>query len=441
MIGIRLEGKKEASLLDGVIRRLPPPNKVRISLNQISENAATPCVQVGDTVRVGEKIAAPAGPDSVALHASISGKVTAITRFPDPLHGQSEAVEIQSDQRDERLPEIGRERAGWQNQSAEEWFAIFKNSGLVELDPTGEPLHRKFLNAANAGVGTLILNACEPEPYVTSGYALAMAHPVEILKGAEILRRAARAEQVGIAVEENKLELAELFKSKIYFLKWKDFRVEMLPPLFPVGDPQILVRELAKKNSANLANFKDAVVTQISTAFSVNEAMIFQKPLYERVVTIAGECVAQPKNLWARVGTSFGDLIKSCRGLLREPRKIVMGGPMKGIAQLDLETPIVKSTDAVLAIPKEVAKPEEVEPCIRCSRCVEACPVEISPAMITLAAERDLFNVVQEYGVEFCIECGNCAYVCPAKRPMVELIRYGARGVASLQEKAFLPKL
>ena len=417
MIGIRLDGKKEASLLDGVIRRPDPPAKVRIPLTlTLSPQGRgkgegilppVPCVGIGTHVRTGEVIAQPEDARSAALHASISGEVTAIGRFPDPLHGESEAIEIQSDHRDEKIPGMGYERTGWQNLPSAELLEIFRDSGLVELEGEMTPLHVKAGRALLEKTQTLILNACEPEPYVTSGYALAMAHPVEILKGAEILRRAACAGRVVIAVEENKLELVELLRSKIYFLKWKEFEVKPLPPLYPTPLP-----------------FSSA--THAATAFAVYEAVAFQKPLYERVVTVGGECVAQPKNVWARTGTSFGDLIKTCRGLLREPRKVLMGGPMKGLAQATLDVPVLKSTSAVLALPKETAKPEEIEPCIRCGRCVEACPVEISPVMITLAAERDLFDIAHEYGAESCIECGNCAYVCPAKRPMVELIRYGA---------------
>ena len=165
-------------------------------------------------------------------------------------------------------------------------------------------------------------------------------------------------------------------------------------------------------------------VYNAAAAFSVYEAVALQKPFYERPVTVGGECVTQPRNLWARIGTEFGDLVKACRGLLREPRKVVMNGPMRGTAQSSLEVPVIPGTQGILALPKEAAKPAPPEACTRCGRCLEVCPVEISPAMITLAAENDFFELAEEYGVGECIECGNCAYVCPSKRPMVELIRY-----------------
>ena len=169
----------------------------------------------------------------------------------------------------------------------------------------------------------------------------------------------------------------------------------------------------------------------MATAYAVYEAVVMQKPLYERVVTVGGECLVESRNLWLRIGTSLRDSIKACRGLLREPRKVLMGGPMSGEAQSSLEVPVLKGTKAVLALPKEVARPEEVAPCIRCGRCVDACPVEISPALITLAAEADDFEMARGYGVDFCIECGNCSYVCPSKRPMLELLCYAASHAGS----------
>jgi electron transport complex protein RnfC len=148
-----------------------------------------------------------------------------------------------------------------------------------------------------------------------------------------------------------------------------------------------------------------------------------QKPFYERVVTVGGECVVEPRSLWLPIGISFHDAIRACKGVMREPLKILMGGPMAGTAQRTPEVSVMAGTNAILALPPEVVREELAEPCIRCNRCVDHCPVFLSPVMITLAAEQKVFPIAKGWNVADCIECGNCAYVCPSKRPMLELIR------------------
>jgi electron transport complex protein RnfC len=437
--GIRVESRKEFIQANWTIRRPASPVKVYIPLSFQQGPAAVPCVDAGSHVRIGQKIAEPSHPLSVAVHASISGKVTTIDSFPHPLKGEAEAIEIQGDGRNEKMPEIGEERRGWESLSAEKLLDILQDSGIVELNVSMEPLHRKILKSRGSKVHTLILNGCESEPYVTSDFALMMSHPVEILKGAEILRTLFHAERIVIAIQDNKLEAAELLKSKVYFLKWGHTAVKVLPSLYPQGDEIPLIHALFGRKGKVFLSAEEAGVRiqNVATAFAIYEAVAWQKPLYERAVTVGGECVVKPQNVWIRIGTSFEDAIKTCRGLLREPRKVLMNGPMRGIAAANLHVPILPGTQAVLALPKEVVIPEEVEPCIRCNRCVDACPVEISPVMISLAAEEDRLDIARSWGVEYCVECGNCSYVCPAKRPMTELIHYARSHIEQPKDYSF----
>jgi electron transport complex protein RnfC len=244
-----------------------------------------------------------------------------------------------------------------------------------------------------------------------------MSHPVEILKGAELLRKACGAERIIFALESANLEMIELIKSKIYFLKWEHVEVRTVPTLYPQGLESTLLQAWFNGTEDK------AIVFPASTAFAAYEAVALQKPCYERVVTVAGECVVEPRSLWLPIGISFQDAIHACKGVMREPLKVIMGGPMAGLAQATLKVSVMPGTNAILALPKEIAEEDDEEPCIRCNKCVEHCPVSLSPAMITLAAEQQEFGIASEWNVSDCIECGNCAYVCPSKRPMLEWLR------------------
>lgn len=410
--GIRLERKKDASLLNWNLKRPYPPEKIRIPVPAF----AKPCVQAGETVLIGQKIAKPQKPEGVSLHAGIFGRVEKIAVFTSPTGDERQMIEIRKQGEPRDLPPF-EARKGWDEIRGEELPGIFQNFGLVTTDPRMEPVHVKL--ARHAGARTVIINVCEPEPYITCEQVLTLSHPVEILKGAEMLKKSVGAEKILFAVEGCNLEMIELIKSKIYFLRWEHAEVWAVPALYPHGLEGTLLREWFPGEEAR----NGAVAFPASTAFAVYEAVVCQKPFYERVVTVGGECVVEPRSLWLPVGISFHDAIRACKGVMREPQKVLMGGPMAGREQRSLEAPVMAGTNAILALPKEVVKEETEEPCIRCNLCVDHCPASLSPAMITLASERKEFAVAEEWNVEACMECGVCAYVCPSQRPMLEWIR------------------
>lgn len=410
--GIKLEGKKEATLLPWTIARPAPPRRVRIHLGRQSS-----LVKVGDFVRVGEKI-------SDGLHASISGKV----------FEAGDTIEILSDGKDEFLPGISRERPGWENLSPPQVLEILLESGIPLTHAPKAPKGTvPFLGDCplwEGQVDTVILNGCESEPYLTSDHALMMSHPLEILRGGEILRKVFGAKELIVALEDNKEEVAELLKSKVFFHSEAKVRIEMLPAKYPQGADTVLAASLLGRfvRPGEPLSSVGVVVAGVAETFASYEAVAFQKPFYERAVTIGGECTAQPKNVWVRIGTPVEEAVKYAKGFLRKPAKIILGGPMTGAEIENLDTPILKNTPAVLGLPPEVLNLDTVEPCIRCGLCVESCPVEISPALIAIAVEKDRFDWAEEYGAEFCIGCGNCSYVCPSKRPMVQLVQKGRNG-------------
>ena len=409
-MGIRLERKKDASLLNWNLKRPYPSETIRIP----SPSFSRPCVQTGEVVQIGQKIAEPEGPEGVSLHAGMTGVVVEIAAFPSTTGAEDRMIEIRRQGEPKPLPPW-EARKGWAEIPAEELPGIFQRSGLVTTDPFMEPVHAKL--GRHGGARAVIINVCEPEPYITCEQVLTMSHPVEVLKGAELLKKALGAEKILFAVEDSNLEMVELIKSKIYFLKWEHAEVRTVPTLYPQGLECTLLQAWFPGEE------EKGCVFPATTAFAVYEAVVFEKPFYERVVTVGGECVVEPRSLWLPVGISFYDAIHACKGVMREPQKILMGGPMAGTAQGTSEVPVMAGTSAILALPKEIVKEESEEPCIRCNSCVDHCPASLSPVMITLAAEQKEFSVAEEWNVRDCIECGNCAYVCPSKRPMLELIR------------------
>lgn len=419
--GIRLEGKKEATLLVWTLKRLDPPKKVRIPLRHTTENFSKACVSPGDKVITGGVIAEPANAQSVYVHSSVTGTAAGIVLVPHPVLGRVEAVEIETALQEQKAPSFGSERKQWEQLTSEPLLSIFRESGLMDLEPDMVPLHIK----AARKIRNLVLNACEPEPYQTCEHALMMSHSPEILKGADLLRKASDAEKIILVIQDDKREVAETLKSKIFLSKWTHVEIDVVPTIYPHGTQKMLRKKYPRK---------DAEIYNVASAFAVYEAVVNQKPFMERVLTVGGECILEPKNIWARTGMDLEAVIKSGKGFLRPPGRVLIGGPMAGIAQENLEACVTAGTQAVLALPEELTKPGTEEPCVLCAACVAVCPVEIHPAFITLSVENDLPQLARDYGAEACIECGNCTYICPSNRPMAELMRRSL-GKESLEPK------
>jgi electron transport complex protein RnfC len=446
---ISLEGKKESSLNPWTIKRLKYPARVSIPLRQTLDHSSIPCVKIGDHVRVGQKIAEPDDVHSVAVHASLSGKIKGIETKPHLLFGSSVCIDIESDEKIEKFDFIGSERPGWSAFSEAEILQQFQNDGLVEMDEDLFALHQKINIIKETDIHTLVIDICEAEPYVTADHALAMSHPVEILKGAEILRKLINAEKVVFVVQDDKFEVSELLKSKIYFLKWSNYKVHTIPTKYPLGLLVPMMKSVFNENlipsliSLSRKNPQDSLPIRqtkalaekgyahhfMATVFAVYESIVMQKPLYERAMTLSGECVIEPKNVWAPLGYLFKDIIKEAKGFMREPGEILMGGPMQGRKVSHLDFPVLKATKSLLGLPKELTQKKAEEACNHCGDCVDYCPAEISPVMITLAAEKKLFKEAQDWGVEACIECGLCTYVCPANRPMANLLKFAKQNL------------
>lgn len=435
--GLKLPGFKDQTLVDRFLYVAHPPAVVTIPLKQHKGEPAKSLVKKGDSVLLGQKIAEASGADSVAVHASVSGEVISIGRFPHPALGLADAIQIKNNGKEMPYGPARSEKDSVQKVD-DELMRIVEDAGLIDFDREGSPLAAKLNSARGRGTQTLIVDACESEPFITSLHIMMVAKPSEILRGVLLAQRLSGASNTIVAIGENKLDALEVLGSKLYSFNTKDIVLKKLPVRYPQEGTTGLASALLGDGNGRQTKPRQesALILNMATCFALSEAVYSGKPLYERVITVAGQSIAKPKNLLVRIGTSLENVLAECGGTLRSPLKVLTGGPMNGRAQVSLAAPITKQTSALLALAGELRYPGATAPCIRCGACADACPSELEPAIITLAAEQDEFETVRDSRVSECIECGNCTYICPSNRPMASLLEYAKSGVGHSANRA-----
>jgi len=422
---VKLEEHKHQTQ-DKPIEKMPQPAKAYIPLSQHLGKICSPKVLVGDSVFTGQKIASSEAAVSAPIHSSISGKVVAIQEWPHPVLGRCKTIVIESDglDRSQVTPRLRSGQAGHKSQeeiiklTPEQIRNIVFEAGIVGMGGASFPTHIKL--KPPKPVDTLIINGAECEPYLTSDYRLMVEKTKEILLGIELVAKCLGVKNVYIAVEDNKPEAIKQFK-----VHSSKFIVKVLRSQYPQGGEKQLIKNLLGKEvpQGKLPFDIGVVVHNVATCLAIYEAVYLNKPLYERVVTVTGSRLSNPKNLLVRIGTPIKELMDFCGPLKEEPAKIVIGGPMMGIAQYTTEVPVIKSTTGVILFDEKEAKEQEEAFCIRCGACIRECPVNLMPCLINLASEKELWMQAKEYGVLDCIECGLCSYVCPANRSLVQAIK------------------
>jgi len=398
---------------DKNIEVLPLPRKVYILLAQHLGKPCSPCVSVGDSVSMGQRIGFAEAHVYAPVHASIAGRVTAITDWPHPVLGRCRAVVIENDGNLPPQAIRGRLKEDIDKLSPEDIKKIIFDSGIVGMGGASFPAHIK-LNPPRP-VDTLIINGAECEPYLTADYRLMVEKALEIKKGIALVARCLGAKNILIAIEDNKPEAIKAFNCQLKVLKSN----------YPQGGEKQLIKSVLGKEvpRGKLPFDLGVVVHNVATIFAIYEAVYLNKPLYERVVTVTGSILENPKNLLARIGTPIKELIEFCAPVKENPAKIIIGGPMMGISQYTDEVPVIKSTNGILLCGKKETESLEEEYCIRCGACVRECPAGLVPCMINLASERSIWQEAINYGALDCIECGICSYVCPANRRLVQSIK------------------
>ncbi len=398
------------------------PQRIVVPLSQHIGAPAKCEVKIGDEVKRGQVIGSPSGFVSSPVHASISGKVIAIADFPTAAGRMVNSVVIESDGKDEAV--VFKENPDYMNLGADEIRTMIKDAGIVGMGGAAFPTNVKLSPPKEKPIDTVILNGAECEPYLTADHRLMDERPKEVIEGLKIIMKALGVKEGHVGIEENKPDAIKAMQSAAS--GEPNIKIHALEIKYPQGAEKMLIKAIKGREvpSKGLPMDVSVVVQNIGTALAVYEAVRYGKPLIERVVTVTGKGVREPKNMLVRVGTLMSDVIEQCGGLADGAVKVISGGPMMGFAQWTLDVPVTKGTSGILVLTEdEYAASDEYFSCIRCGRCVDICPMGLNPSMLSILAEKGFYEDAKGYSLFDCFECGSCAYVCPAKRPMVQFMR------------------
>ena len=418
------------------------PKQAIFPLGQHIGAPAKPVVQKGDKVKVGTMIAEAGGFVSAPIFSSVSGTVFKIDTAIDAT-GYRKPVIIINVEGDEWEESIDRSDklelvAAHPELTPEEIVKRVQNAGVVGMGGACFPTFIKLTPPPTAKAECVIINAVECEPYITADYRLMMEHADEILVGLELLMMGAKVTKGYIGIETNKPAAIELLTAKCNEkFNGTQYQVEVVPlkQRYPQGGEKQLVDAVINRQvpapPAIPVNV-GAIVQNVGTAFAVYEAVMKNKPLFERYTTVTGKKLQNPGNFLVRMGTPMKDLIDACGGMPEGDNKLLAGGPMMGKALTSVEVPICKGTNSVTIISDDEARRKEAQPCIRCAKCVGVCPMGLEPYLLAKLSEVKNWERAESEDITSCIECGSCQYTCPAYRPLLDNIRLGKSTVMGI---------
>lgn len=379
-------------------------------------------VKKNDEVKAGQLIGASAGFISANIHSSVDGIVTGIENVPHPIAGKTPAVIIKAAEQSGEYVRLTKKEKIQETVLA---------AGITGLGGATFPSHVKL--SPPKEVDALLINGAECEPYLTCDHRIMVERAEEIIKGAELVRNALKIKKLAVGIEDNKPDALEKFRE----LQSKfDFEVVSLETKYPQGGEKQLIKAILDRvvPEGKLPLEVGAIVQNVGTMLSVYEAVTFEKPLFERVVTVTG-AVNKPLNVLVKIGTPVSRLIEFCGGFVDTPKKVVMGGPMMGFAITSLDTPVMKGTSGLVAF-RDIDMPNLKQyNCIRCSKCIEVCPMELVPSLMDRFVVKELYEELADWHVMNCIECGCCSYVCPSRRTLASGFKTSKRQVMQIIKK------
>ncbi len=403
----------------------------------MSQHIGAPCepiVSKGDRVLLGQKIAESGAFVSSPIHSSVSGVVKEIKQVLTPGGAMSKAIIITNDGKFEEDPSLGKD-TDYESFSREKIIEKVKNAGIVGLGGAGFPTHIKLNPGPEKKIDAIIVNAAECEPYLTTDHRVLLEKTDRVIKGLEIVLKLHPNARGYIAVENNKMDAIELLTQASK--KISNISVVTLQKKYPQGSEKQMIYAVTKREvpSGKLPADVGCIVDNVDTILAIERAVVKDRPLMRRIVTLSGGAVKNPGNYQVRLGMSFRELIEMTGGFKEEPAKVIAGGPMMGVAVYSLDVPLIKTSSAILCLTKEEAELPEESNCIRCGKCVGVCPMGLMPIELNgdvLANDFEAFE--KNHGLD-CIECGSCSYVCPAKRHLAQSIRVTKRAVMAMKKK------
>ncbi len=415
------------------IEVLPLPKRVAVPVAQHIGAPAKTEVKKGDMVKVGQVIAKSGGFVSANIHSPVSGKVFKLDEVVDATGYRKPAViiDVEGDEWEESIDRSETLKTDI-SLSSEEIIKKVGEMGIVGMGGATFPAHVKLSPPPGKKCDILIINGVECEPFLTSDHRVMLEKGNEMLVGIKILMKALQVSKAVIGIENNKPDAIKHLKNLT--LEEPGIEIQPLKVQYPQGGEKQLIDAVIGRQvpSGKLPIEVGAVVHNVGTTLAVYEAIQKSKPLIERVVTVTGPGVSKPSNFMVRIGTPVSQLIEAAGGLPDNTGKVIGGGPMMGKALTNLEVPVTKGSSGILILPHEEAHRKPVENCIRCSKCISACPMGIKPYLLMIESEKELYDRAESDNIMDCIECGSCSFTCPANRPLLDYIRLGKGKVGQI---------
>ena len=397
----------------------------------MSQHIGAPCdplVAVGDHVKVGQKIAESGAFMSSPIFASVSGEVVDIRPMLVPGGAMVKSIVVKNDGKMEEIEGLNEGR-DYTTMSNDEILAAIKNAGVVGLGGAGFPTHVKLNPPKDTPIDHILINAAECEPYLTCDYRLMLEEPERIVRGLQIMLKLHPNAKGVIGIEMNKPKAIEAMTKACEGID--NIMVQPLVTKFPQGSEKHLIYAITKREvkSGALPASAGCIVDNVDTVVAIERAICKGRPLMRRIVTVSGSGIKNPGNYKIRIGMTLRDLVDAIGGFNEEnpPVKLIAGGPMMGRAMSNIDTPTTKGMSGILVLPESESRRREPQPCIRCGRCVEVCPMGLEPYLLAAQGEMGLWEATLNAGVGDCVECGSCAYTCPAARPLLDYIRLSKR--------------
>lgn len=432
--GIHPQYKKEYSNQKS-IEKAESPKVVYIPIQQHIGAPSKPIVEVGDLVKVGQKIGEQQGFVSCNVHSSVSGKVIAIKEYEIP-GGTGVCIVVENDFLEEEHESV-KPKGELESLSKEDIIGIIKEAGIVGMGGATFPTHVKLSPPPDKKIDVVILNGAECEPYLTADHRLMLENPEDVVFGLKVFMKALDVPKGYIGIEVNKPDALEAIKKAAE--TYPDIEVVSLEIKYPQGAEKQLICACTGKEvpSGGLPMDAGAVVNNVGTAAQVAKTIKTGMPLVERITTVTGSCIKEPKNLITKVGTLVSEIIEQCGGFKEDKTvgKVIMGGPMMGIAQYTIDIPTNKGTSGILCLDEDESRTPKPQNCVRCGKCLSVCPAFLQPLYISAYSLKNDFQSSENHRALDCIECGSCSFVCPARRPLLQSIRNAKREIIANKRK------